>query len=123
MEKLIFCNGTVLHRIQCVRSFGDWIDSILEFSQALHRMRLDVSSFSCLTALVMITGESFSPPSTRPNAAPFRAGGVGIKPTKFVPIQIKVTRVCPRVLSVWTGAATINRFVDLKMIIRQLFDN
>ncbi|XP_029362170.1 nuclear receptor subfamily 4immunitygroup A member 1 [Echeneis naucrates] len=54
-HKLIFCNGAVLHKIQCVRSFGDWIDSILEFSQSLHRMTLDVSSFSCLTALVIIT--------------------------------------------------------------------
>ncbi|XP_053173240.1 nuclear receptor subfamily 4 group A member 1 [Scomber japonicus] len=55
MDKLIFCNGAVLHKMQCVRSFGDWIDSILEFSQSLHRMKLDVSSFSCLTALVIIT--------------------------------------------------------------------
>ncbi|TKS76796.1 Nuclear receptor subfamily 4 group A member 1 [Collichthys lucidus] len=55
MDKLIFCNGAVLHKMQCVRGFGDWIDSILEFSQALHRMKLDVSSFSCLTALVIIT--------------------------------------------------------------------
>ncbi|XP_023271423.1 nuclear receptor subfamily 4 group A member 1-like [Seriola lalandi dorsalis] len=54
-DKLIFCNGAVLHKIQCVRGFGDWIDSILEFSQSLHRMKLDVSSFSCLTALVIIT--------------------------------------------------------------------
>ncbi|KAM9350440.1 nuclear receptor subfamily 4immunitygroup A member 1 [Symphorus nematophorus] len=54
-DKLIFCNGAVLHKTQCVRGFGDWIDSILEFSQALHRMTLDVSSFSCLTALVIIT--------------------------------------------------------------------
>uniref|UniRef100_UPI0037E8B078 nuclear receptor subfamily 4immunitygroup A member 1 n=1 Tax=Semicossyphus pulcher TaxID=241346 RepID=UPI0037E8B078 len=54
-EKLIFCNGAVLHKTQCVRGFGDWIDSILEFSQSLHRMKLDVSSFSCLTALVIIT--------------------------------------------------------------------
>ncbi|XP_031597889.1 nuclear receptor subfamily 4 group A member 1 [Oreochromis aureus] len=54
-EKLIFCNGVVLHKTQCVRGFGDWIDSILEFSQNLHRMKLDVSSFSCLTALVIIT--------------------------------------------------------------------
>ncbi|XP_078111801.1 nuclear receptor subfamily 4immunitygroup A member 1 [Sander vitreus] len=54
MDKLIFCNGAVLHKAQCVRGFGDWIDSILEFSQSLHRMRLDVSSFSCLTALVII---------------------------------------------------------------------
>ncbi|XP_035014775.1 nuclear receptor subfamily 4 group A member 1 [Hippoglossus stenolepis] len=54
-DKLIFCNGSVLHKTQCVRGFGDWIDSILDFSQSLHRMKLDVSSFSCLTALVIIT--------------------------------------------------------------------
>lgn len=56
-DKLIFCNGVVLHRLQCVRGFGDWIDSIMEFSQSLHRMNLDISSFSCLAALVIITGE------------------------------------------------------------------
>ncbi|KAL4655606.1 nuclear receptor subfamily 4 group A member 1-like [Arapaima gigas] len=54
-EKLIFCNGVVLHRMQCVRGFGDWIDSIMDFSQSLHRMNLDVSSFACLAALVIIT--------------------------------------------------------------------
>ncbi|XP_030625738.1 nuclear receptor subfamily 4immunitygroup A member 1 [Chanos chanos] len=54
-DKLIFCNGVVLHRTQCVRGFGDWIDSILEFSQSLHRLNLDVSSFSCLATLVIIT--------------------------------------------------------------------
>ncbi|XP_040920637.1 nuclear receptor subfamily 4 group A member 1 [Toxotes jaculatrix] len=54
-DKLIFCNGAVLHKTQCVRSFGDWINSILEFSQSLYRMKLDISSFSCLTALVIIT--------------------------------------------------------------------
>lgn len=52
----------MLHKTQCVRGFGDWIDSILEFSHALHRMKLDVSSFSCLAALVIITGESFGHP-------------------------------------------------------------
>ncbi|KAG5838151.1 hypothetical protein ANANG_G00220730 [Anguilla anguilla] len=54
-DKLIFCNGVVLHRMQCIRGFGDWIDSIMDFSQSLHRMNLDVSSFSCLSALVIIT--------------------------------------------------------------------
>ncbi|XP_018616202.1 nuclear receptor subfamily 4immunitygroup A member 1 isoform X1 [Scleropages formosus] len=54
-DKLIFCNGVVLHRMQCVRGFGDWIDSIIEFSQSLHRMNLDIPSFSCLAALVIIT--------------------------------------------------------------------
>ncbi|XP_015675438.1 nuclear receptor subfamily 4 group A member 1 [Protobothrops mucrosquamatus] len=53
--KLIFCNGVVLHRVQCVRGFGEWIDSIIEFSQNLHRMNIDVPSFSCLAALVIIT--------------------------------------------------------------------
>lgn len=54
-NKLIFCNGVVLHRLQCTRSFGDWIDSIMDFSQNLHRMNLDISLFSCLAALVIIT--------------------------------------------------------------------
>lgn len=54
-DKLIFCNGVVLHRLQCAHSFGDWIDSIMDFSQSLHRMNLDVSLFACLTALVIIT--------------------------------------------------------------------
>ncbi|KAI5622916.1 nuclear receptor subfamily 4 group A member 1, partial [Silurus asotus] len=54
-HKLIFCNGVVLHRSQCVRGFGDWINSIMDFSQSLHRMSLDVTSFSCLAALVIIT--------------------------------------------------------------------
>lgn len=57
-NKLIFCNGVVLHRLQCVRSFGDWIDSIMDFSQSLHRMNLDISMFACLAALVIITGKS-----------------------------------------------------------------
>lgn len=56
--KLIFCNGVVLHRLQCVRGFGEWIDAILEFSQSLHRMNVDVPSFSCLAALVIITGDT-----------------------------------------------------------------
>ncbi|KAM9759073.1 putative nuclear hormone receptor HR38 isoform 1-T4 [Menidia menidia] len=54
-NKLIFCNGVVLHRQQCTRSFGGWIDSIMDFSQSLHRMNLDVSLFACLAALVIIT--------------------------------------------------------------------
>nr|XP_046240070.1 probable nuclear hormone receptor HR38 [Scatophagus argus] len=54
-SKLIFCNGVVLHRLQCVHSFGDWIDSIMDFSQSLHRMNLDISLFACLAALVIIT--------------------------------------------------------------------
>ncbi|KAK7939504.1 hypothetical protein WMY93_002830 [Mugilogobius chulae] len=33
--KLIFCNGVVLHRLQCVRGFGEWVDAIVEFSSNL----------------------------------------------------------------------------------------
>lgn len=59
-NKLIFCNGMVLHRQQCARSFGNWIDSIMDFSQTLHRMNLDISLFSCLAALVIVTGKKLS---------------------------------------------------------------
>lgn len=55
--KLIFCSGLVLHRLQCARGFGDWIDSILAFSRSLHGLVVDVPAFACLSALVLITGE------------------------------------------------------------------
>lgn len=55
--KLIFCNGAVLHRLQCVRGFGEWIDSIVEFSSNLQNMNLDISAFSCIAALAMVTGK------------------------------------------------------------------
>ncbi|NP_001106956.1 nuclear receptor subfamily 4 group A member 2a [Danio rerio] len=54
-SKLIFCNGVVLHRLQCVRGFGEWIDSIVEFSSNLQNMNLDISAFSCIAALAMVT--------------------------------------------------------------------
>ncbi|XP_004388410.1 nuclear receptor subfamily 4immunitygroup A member 1 isoform X2 [Trichechus manatus latirostris] len=53
--KLIFCSGLVLHRLQCARSFGDWIDSILAFSRSLHSLVIDLPAFACLSALVLIT--------------------------------------------------------------------
>lgn len=55
--KLIFCDGSVWHRLQCLRGFGEWIDSIVEFSANLQRMNLDVSTFSCICTLALITGE------------------------------------------------------------------
>lgn len=55
--KLIFCSGLVLHRLQCTRGFGDWIDGILAFSRSLHSLVVDVPAFACLSALVLITGE------------------------------------------------------------------
>ncbi|XP_075816829.1 nuclear receptor subfamily 4immunitygroup A member 1 [Microtus pennsylvanicus] len=53
--KLIFCSGLVLHRLQCARGFGDWIDSILAFSRSLKSLAVDVPAFACLSALVLIT--------------------------------------------------------------------
>lgn len=54
-DKIIFCNGLVLHRLQCLHMFGDWINSIIEFGMSLHRMTLDISSLACMAALSMIT--------------------------------------------------------------------
>ncbi|XP_038137998.1 nuclear receptor subfamily 4 group A member 2-like [Cyprinodon tularosa] len=53
--KLIFCDGSVWHRLQCLQGFGEWIDSILEFSANLQRMNLDVSTFSCICTLALLT--------------------------------------------------------------------
>ncbi|XP_060922923.1 nuclear receptor subfamily 4 group A member 2-like [Limanda limanda] len=53
--KLIFCDGSVWHRLQCLRGFGEWIDSIVEFSSNLQRMNLDVSTFSCICSLALVT--------------------------------------------------------------------
>ncbi|KAM4710616.1 nuclear receptor subfamily 4 group A member 2-like [Anableps anableps] len=53
--KLIFCDGSVWHRLQCLRGFGEWIDSIVEFSANLQRMSLDISTFSCICTLALLT--------------------------------------------------------------------
>ncbi|CAG9798960.1 unnamed protein product [Chironomus riparius] len=53
--KIVFCNGTVLHKLQCQRSFGDWLNAILEFSKSLHAMEIDISAFACLCALTLVT--------------------------------------------------------------------
>lgn len=56
-DKLVFCNGSVLHRFQCLRGFGEWLDSIRDFSAHLQSLNLDASAFACLAALVLLTGE------------------------------------------------------------------
>lgn len=53
----MFCNGLVLHRFQCLRGFGEWLDSIRDFSTHLQSLNLDASAFACLAALVLLTGE------------------------------------------------------------------
>lgn len=58
--KMTFCNGIVLHKLQCQRTFGDdWLNAILEFSKSLHGMEIDISAFACLCALTLVTGEFF----------------------------------------------------------------
>lgn len=56
-DKLVFCNGLVLHRFQCLRGFGEWLDSIRDFSTHLQSLNLDASAFACLAALVLLTGK------------------------------------------------------------------
>uniref|UniRef100_A0A1B0GIQ0 Probable nuclear hormone receptor HR38 n=1 Tax=Lutzomyia longipalpis TaxID=7200 RepID=A0A1B0GIQ0_LUTLO len=53
--KMTFCNGVVLHKMQCQRSFGDWLNAILEFSKSLHALEIDISAFACLCALTLVT--------------------------------------------------------------------
>ncbi|XP_014681902.1 PREDICTED: nuclear receptor subfamily 4 group A member 2-like [Priapulus caudatus] len=54
-EKLVFCNGVVLSLTQCERSFGEWMQAIMDFSSSLHAMNLDISAFACMCALTLIT--------------------------------------------------------------------
>ncbi|XP_020792894.2 nuclear receptor subfamily 4 group A member 3 isoform X1 [Boleophthalmus pectinirostris] len=54
-DKLVFCSGLVLHRFQCLRGFGEWLDSIRDFSSRLQSLNLDTSAFACLAALVLLT--------------------------------------------------------------------
>lgn len=55
--KMTFCNGVILHKLQCQRSFGDWLNAILDFSRSLHDMEIDISAFACLCALTLVTGK------------------------------------------------------------------
>ncbi|XP_013783222.2 nuclear receptor subfamily 4 group A member 2-like [Limulus polyphemus] len=54
-DRLTFCCGFILHKEECRRGFGDWLDSIVEFAKSLHALEIDISSFACLCALVLIT--------------------------------------------------------------------
>lgn len=56
--KMTFCNGVVLDKQQCQRSFGDWLHAILDFSCSLHSMEIDISAFACLCALTLVTGKN-----------------------------------------------------------------
>nr|CAD7457739.1 unnamed protein product [Timema tahoe] len=53
--KLTFCNGFVLDKQQCQRSFGEWLHAIFDFCSSLHAMDIDISAFACLCALTLVT--------------------------------------------------------------------
>ncbi|KAJ6646680.1 putative nuclear hormone receptor HR38, partial [Pseudolycoriella hygida] len=52
--KMTFCNGVVLHKVQCQRSFGEWLATILDFSKSLHALETDISAFACLCGLTLV---------------------------------------------------------------------
>ncbi|XP_076350704.1 uncharacterized protein LOC143247107 [Tachypleus tridentatus] len=54
-DRLTFCCGLVLHKEECRRGFGDWLDSIMDFATSLHDLEIDISCFACLCALVLVT--------------------------------------------------------------------
>ncbi|KAM9308036.1 nuclear receptor subfamily 4 group A member 3 [Gastrophryne carolinensis] len=54
-DEFVFCNGLVLHRLQCLRGFGEWLDSIRKFSLHLQSLNFDVSTLACLSALCLVT--------------------------------------------------------------------
>lgn len=73
-DKLVFCNGLVLHRFQCLRGFGEWLDSIRDFSTHLQSLNLDASAFACLAALVLLTGEDNTREPSSPTGAQKKKG-------------------------------------------------
>ncbi|XP_054168081.1 probable nuclear hormone receptor HR38 [Oppia nitens] len=54
-DRFTFCNGFILSKYQCERSFGEWLTSIIDFSQHIRLMDLDISAFACLCALTLVT--------------------------------------------------------------------
>jgi hypothetical protein len=55
-DRFTFCNSVVLNKNQCEQNFGEWLSSIIEFSEHLRVMDLDISAFACLCALTLVTG-------------------------------------------------------------------
>lgn len=57
-EQLVFCNGYVLHKSQCQKAFGEWLNDIIDFSDSLHNLGVDAPAFACLSALVLVAGKT-----------------------------------------------------------------
>lgn len=58
-ELVTFCNGNVFHKEQCEQAFGDWLADIHGLGRVLTTLKVDLSSFACLSALVLITGKLY----------------------------------------------------------------
>lgn len=60
MEKLTFCNGTMLERKHVELVMGSrWFSGIEKLSQNLQQnIDIDISAFACLCALALVTGNS-----------------------------------------------------------------
>ncbi|MGH0136865.1 UNVERIFIED_CONTAM: hypothetical protein FKN15_008583 [Acipenser sinensis] len=58
-DKFVFCNGLVLHRSQCLRGFGEWLDSVKDFSSNFQSLNLDIATFACLSALIILTEQRY----------------------------------------------------------------
>jgi len=54
-QQLVFDNRVVLHRSQCRPCFGQWQDAIEDFAQSFQSLDVDVSAFSSLMALILVT--------------------------------------------------------------------
>ncbi|XP_069814669.1 nuclear receptor subfamily 4 group A member 3 [Dendropsophus ebraccatus] len=54
-DEFVFCNGVVLHRHQCLRGFGEWLDAIRNFALHLQSLNLDISTLACLSAVCLIS--------------------------------------------------------------------
>ncbi|XP_044150200.1 nuclear receptor subfamily 4 group A member 3 [Bufo gargarizans] len=54
-DEFVFCNGLVLHRIQCLRGFGEWLEAIRNFALHLQSLNLDISTLACLSAICLIS--------------------------------------------------------------------
>ncbi|XP_066441845.1 nuclear receptor subfamily 4 group A member 3 [Eleutherodactylus coqui] len=54
-DEFVFCNGLVLHRHQCLRGFGEWLESIRNFALHLQSLNLDISTLACLSAMCLIS--------------------------------------------------------------------
>ncbi|KAM4027919.1 nuclear receptor subfamily 4 group A member 3 isoform 2-T4 [Anomaloglossus baeobatrachus] len=54
-NEFVFCNGLVLHRLQCLRGFGEWLEAIITFASHLQSLNLDTSTLACLSAICLIS--------------------------------------------------------------------